>query len=106
MSMDIDRSPPGGFETLVAREHWEPIARSAMAQGGVLALIALILGMPLYGALSLVHIMTLFGAIFSNIMALRLDEQGNTEAAVRVGRRSLGALAVSSISLLVLTLAG
>ncbi|MGQ9367471.1 hypothetical protein [Azospirillum sp. ST 5-10] len=106
MSMDAERSRTSPVESIVAREHWDAIARSAMAQGGVLILVALILGMPVYGALTLIHIVTLLGAIFANVMALRLEEEGRIEPAVQVARRSLGALAVSTASMAVLTAMG
>lgn len=101
MSMDANRGNPGtgGLEDYIERRHWRPIAWQALIQATILVVIASLLGMPVGAAMALIQTLTLFGALFSGILAQRMAEADQPVPAVALAQRSLASLAVSAAAL-------
>ncbi len=89
-----------GFEAYVAREHWAPILTQALLYGTILVGVALMLGVPVLNALVLVHVVASVSGFFGGMLAMRLDEMEPGPAAVAMARRSLAAVLVSGVALL------
>lgn len=111
MSLYSDPEENGGqllstVERYVARGHWEPVATQALLQGTIMACLTVLLGMPLSSALPIIHLVTLVTATIHGVLAQRLEESGEEEAAVVVARRSLAALMLSGTALVLMPLAG
>ncbi|AWK86500.1 hypothetical protein DEW08_09835 [Azospirillum thermophilum] len=92
-------------ERYVARDHWEPVASQAAIQAAVMAGLTLLLGMPALAALAIVHFMSLVTATIYGLHALHLAESGHGDGAVVIARRSLAALLLSGIAMLLMPLA-
>ena len=92
-------------ETFVAREHWEPILRQAAFNGMVLGAVTLFLGLDALPGLAIVHIITFASGMAQGFLALRLEESGQDEAAIGVGRRSMAAFLLASVTLLMMPFA-
>lgn len=92
-------------ETFIAREHWEPILRLAAVNGMIMGTVTLLLGLDALPGLAIIHIITFATAMAQGFLALRLDESGQEDAAVAVGRRSMAAFLLAGVTLLLMPFA-
>ncbi|HYG84780.1 MAG TPA: hypothetical protein VD978_00820 [Azospirillum sp.] len=89
----------------VAREHWRPILIQALVHGTILASFGHILHLPVSQTLALMHVVASVSGLFGGLLAVRLDEMGQSAAAVSIARRALAALLVSGTALLLVPFA-
>ena len=102
---DTPRDLLDALETCVAREHWGPILHLALLNGAFLIGLALLLGLSATQALALIHVVSAASGLFSGVVALRMEEMAEQDAAVVIARRSMAALLVAGTALLLAPLA-